>query len=149
MHYNNCRRYEIIRFMLDANPAGVSPKEIAAHLELSLSTVLKWGEDPDSSGSDMPSKYFKAFSKFTDDRRLLEWFLITTFPQKINGADGDIIDNLLSLDILKGEFSLEVRNALLDNHIDRNEAIIMRDRVARIREQCDIITEEINIMERN
>lgn len=148
MDYSQYARWQIVRLILDDNPANVCTKQIAAYLETSESNVAKWGEDPTGSGSDMPSKYIKPFSQFTNDTRLVDWFRFTSFPNIVTrGTDGEIIDQLLNLDVLRGTLSKNVMTALEDKFIDSDEAATIRDILGAMSEQIAIARKEIDLME--
>lgn len=53
-----------------------SAKQVAADLNLSLSTIYKWAEPPDAaagSGSTNPLDRIEALLKTTNDRRVVQW----------------------------------------------------------------------------
>jgi transposase len=53
-----------------------SPKQVAAHLGLSLSLIYKWAEPADAaagSGSANPLDRINALLNCTNDRRIVQW----------------------------------------------------------------------------
>jgi len=71
---NNKRQHEIIFDILEDNPANLSAKEIATRLNKSIATIYKWAEDPDFSGSPIPSDMILPLFYHTNDSRLIEFF---------------------------------------------------------------------------
>jgi len=137
MNYLNLQLHEVVRTVLDDNPRGVSPKQIAARLSLSLFTVLKWGEDPEGSGATIPVKYILAVSEITGDHSIVEWFARhinrRTVPiDRIAKRNGYISDELFQLDQLRGELSGVLLQALDDGRIDDSERGRLRDLAAKM-----------------
>jgi hypothetical protein len=64
--------HEILREVLQK----CSPKQVAAHLGLSVSMIYKWAEPPEQgvgSGSTNPLDRLEALCNCTNDRRLIQW----------------------------------------------------------------------------
>lgn len=59
-----------VRETVEENPAGLSIKEIAARMGVSLSLLYSWG-DPDEAGADIPLKRLVQFTLITNDSRAL------------------------------------------------------------------------------
>lgn len=126
MDYRNLSQHQVIRTILDDNPAKRSPKQIADFLGLSLSSVEKWGESPEGAGSHMSIKYILPFSFYTQDPRLIEYFafhmgkkLIDLEP--IKKCNGDILDEVFNLDIWRGRLSAALKFSLGDGQLDEKE----------------------------
>lgn len=145
MDYTNYRRFEIIRMILDNNPAAKSPKQIAVEMDRALSTVLKWGEDPEGSGSPLPRDLEEAFIRVTQDKRLYEWYLSTVILKPAVETDGDVYDNLLNLDIQRGEFSEEFKGAMQDKQITADELKRLRDILSRMIREISTLTMELTM----
>lgn len=122
MHYDNREEWEIVHAILSENPAKVSPKQIAAFLGRGLQTVYKWGQNPEFSGSPIPKDLILPFSKFTNDVRLLGFYLyqLGYYPAELepgNECNGEIIDDVMRLDVLRGELSRELLDASGDHKL--------------------------------
>lgn len=145
MDYNNYRRFEVIRMILDDNPAQKSPKQIAVDMDRALSTVLKWGEDPEGSGSPLPRDLEELFIRVTQDKRLYEWYLATIILKPAMEVNGDVYDNLLNLDIERGAFSEEFKNAMADKKINPEELKKLRDILSRMIREISTLTMELTM----
>ena len=126
MHYDNREEWEVVHAILSENPAKVSPKQIAAFLGRGLQTVYKWGQDPEFSGSPIPKDLILPFSKFTNDVRLLGFYLFQLgyYPAVLepgNECNGDIMDDVMRLDILRGELSRGLLEAMDDHKLTAEE----------------------------
>jgi hypothetical protein len=66
--------WEIVKEILKENTEGKSPKQIASYIGVSLSTIYRWAEDPESSGVLIPSDKIIQISLFTGDDRLIKFF---------------------------------------------------------------------------
>ncbi len=151
MDYDNLLEYEVINEILRANPAHKSPKQIAAHLGRSVVTVYKWGENPENSGAAMPKDYILPFSNFTQDKRLIEWYAHHHgYHLCANGpiiTNGDLFDQLLNMDKLRGVFAQELVDARKDGVITSIEARKLRDVLSRLADETRIAMAEIDELE--
>src|SRR5690349_1399162 len=113
-----------------------SPKQVAADLGLSLSTIYKWAEPPDAaagSGSTNPLDRIEALLLSTGDRRLVQWicqraggFFIqnpktTPHPHYLIPATNQIVQEFADLLHV-------IAAAAADNQISRKEAHAIRAR---------------------
>lgn len=126
MDYANLSAHQVIRAILDDNPAAKSPKQIAAFLGLSDISVLKWGEDPDGSGAPICSKYIIPFSVYTRDCRLIEFYAFHIGCRLAElepglSINGNIMDEVFNLDILRGALAGTLKTSLSDGRIDARE----------------------------
>lgn len=113
MDYANREEWEVVHAIIVDNTAGVSPKQIASFLGRSLQTVYKWGQDPEFSGSPIPKDLILPFTTFTKDVRLLEFYLyhIGYYAAPLEegkGCNGDVMDEVMRLDVLRGELSRDL-----------------------------------------
>ena len=66
--------YEVVKEILKENPNRKSPKQIADFLNVHVSTVYRWAEDPTgTSGVTIPTDKIKQLSVFTKDPRLIKY----------------------------------------------------------------------------
>lgn len=110
MDLSDKNQHEIIRAILDDNPNNRSPKQIASFFNCAVSTVLKWGEDPDGSGFPIPSQKMLPLMFFTGDLRLLKWMALQMnyriVPlEKTKDSNGILADDILKIDTLRGLMS--------------------------------------------
>jgi len=70
--------HEVLSLDLDQNPRNLSPKQIAAHLNVSLSALYKWTEPPDGSGMNFPSQRILEWINTTGSIRLIAWLNLQT-----------------------------------------------------------------------
>ena len=153
MDYANLSQHQVIRTILDDNPARRSPKQIADFLGLSLSSVEKWGEDPDDGpGSHMSSKYIRAFSSYTEDNRLIEYYAYHLGCRLVdleagNETNGEILDEVFNLDILRGSLSKTLKNALKDGDLNKNEKKTLREIAAGMIKELRTFQEELAVNE--
>lgn len=148
MNYADLQLHEIIRNVLDDNPKHSSPKQLAAKLGLSHFTLLKWGEDPDGSGSPIPAKYIIPFSELTGDHRVVEWFARqisrrTVALDMIKSGNGYISDELLGLDQIRGELSGVLLAALDDGKLSEDERYKLRELAAKMVEMLYVFQQEL------
>jgi len=150
MNYDNREEWEVVHEILMDNPAKVSPKQIASFLSRGLQTVYKWGQEPEYSGSPIPKDLVIPFSKFTNDVRLLGFYLyqVGYYPALIergSGCNGEVMDDLLRMDILRGELSRELLASLKDKIISRIEGKNLMDTAELMIEELRTFQEEIRI----
>lgn len=113
-----------------------SAKQVAAELNLSLSTIYKWAEPDDGTGSGTanPLDRIEALMKCTADKRLVQWicqrsggfFILnpTTnrpHPSFLIPATNEIVQEFADLLAV-------IATAAADNHITGKEAHAIRER---------------------
>ncbi|HWD90989.1 MAG TPA: phage regulatory CII family protein [Verrucomicrobiae bacterium] len=113
-----------------------SAKQVAAELNLSLSTIYKWAEPDDGTGSGTanPLDRIEALLRCTTDRRLVQWIcqrsggffilnptLNRPHPSFLIPATNEIVQEFADLLAV-------VATAAADNHITAKEAATIRDR---------------------
>jgi len=132
MNYDNLEEWQIVRRILENNPAKISPKQIAALLGRGLQTVYKWGENPEFSGSPIPKDMMLSFSNITNDLRLFGWYLFQLgyYPKRLESGsecNGEIMDDIMRLDILRGELSRRLLDSLADKKLTKQECRDLSD----------------------
>jgi hypothetical protein len=123
-----------------------SAKQVAAELKLSLSTIYKWAEPDDGTGSGTanPLDRIEALLKCTNDPRIVQWicqraggfFILNpktnkAHPAYLIPATNQIVQEFADLLAV-------IANAAGDNQITRQEATAIRDRW----EELKSVTEE-------
>jgi hypothetical protein len=134
--------YELLREVFQK----CSAKRVAAELELSLSTIYKWAEPEDGTGSGTanPLDRIEAIIKCTNDLRLVQWicqradgyFILNPKTNKPNSphlipATNEIVQDFADLLAV-------IATAAGDNQITRQEAASIRERW----EELKTVTEE-------
>jgi len=139
--YSEKARFEILRMMFDFNPAGRTPKMIANFLNLAVSTVLKWGEDPEGSGSDIPSKYEILIMLYCQDFRYVEWMAQQVGRRTVligqGHTDGKLADQFFNIDMLKGKLAETLKKSIADGNLDRFERNDLTGTLLDIISQCE------------
>jgi hypothetical protein len=123
-----------------------SAKQVAAELELSLSTIYKWAEPDDGTGSGTanPLDRIEALIKCTNDPRVVQWicqraggyFILNPKTNKPHSphlipATNEIVQEFADLLAV-------IATAAGDNQITRQESAAIRDRW----EELKTVTEE-------
>jgi transcriptional regulator with XRE-family HTH domain len=123
-----------------------SAKQVAAELELSPSTIYKWAEPDDGTGSGTanPLDRIEALLKCTNDPRIVQWicqraggfFILNpktnkAHPAYLIPATNEIVQEFADLLAV-------IATAAGDNQITRQEATAIRDRW----EELKSVTEE-------
>src|SRR5438105_2860353 len=113
-----------------------SAKQVAAELKLSLSTIYKWAEPDDGTGSGTanPLDRIEALLRCTSDRRLVQWicqrsggfFILNPatnrpHPSFLIPATNEIVQEFADLLAV-------IATAAADNHITGKEASAIRER---------------------
>ena len=113
-----------------------SAKQVAAELNLSLSTIYKWAEPDDGTGSGTanPLDRIEALLRCTADRRLVQWicqrsggfFILNPatnrpHPSFLIPATNEIVQEFADLLAV-------IATAAADNHITAKEASTIRER---------------------
>lgn len=67
--------YELISFIIQNNPARKSPKAIAVDMQVDLSTVYRWGENPKTSGIELTFERLLKFAQVTHSENLVVQYI--------------------------------------------------------------------------
>jgi regulatory protein CII len=150
MDYLDKAQYEIIRMMYDANPANKSTKQIANAFQLSLSTILKWAEQPgpDGSGSNIPSCYIVPLMIYCEDFRFVEWMAQQVGRRIIEiksiNTDGKISDEYFNIGMLHGDLSRSLKVFTADGKLNRDERSILKSTAIEIIKTCEGFVQELS-----
>lgn len=134
--------WEIVKLILRDNPGGKSPKQIASFLNVSLSTVYRFAEDPTSSGVAIPTDKITQLSVFTGDDRLIRHFAnecgyyIVTIPEKRRRPIKHIVKSLIRTIKEFSDFTAASSKALEDGALTAPES-------SEIKRECDEAIEAI------
>jgi len=148
MDYTNLEKWQVIQKILENNPAKQSPKQIASLLRRSVSVVYKWAENPDASGSPMPKELEESFSLITRDNRLYGYYLfhLGYYPaplEKGNPVNGEVMDDVMRLDVLRGELSRKLLDSLSDKKISTPEGIELNKTAELMIEELRTFQQEV------
>jgi hypothetical protein len=120
--------WEIVKELIEQNPNGKSPKQIAAFLGVSIALVYKWAQDPEASGSPISLGHAMRLSLYTGDHRLINYFaeelggvFIPLNPKKTNIKD--CTKALLKLIKEFGELASDSSAALSDGKLTGREKL--------------------------
>jgi len=118
------KMYQVIHQVIEGNPAGIGPKEIAARLGICTATLYKWGEDPDNSGSNIPAAHIIPFCTITRSTMLLAFlagqigYTIKKLPPI---GKTEISEDILFIGEQAGILIGMYRKYFMDNVLDENE----------------------------
>jgi hypothetical protein len=151
MLYYNKEEWEIVREMRDHNPLDLTVKQQANKLGLNESTVYKWGENPEFSGSPIPKKYIVIYCLILSDFRLIDWYAyqVNHFIKPIEPSgkiDGNILDNFFDVGSSFGSLSKEIKEALADGKIDSMEATKILALLPTMIKEIRTLQEELKII---
>jgi hypothetical protein len=126
MIYDNLDEWQVINEVLRNNQAGKSPQQIAAYLGRSTQTVYKWGQDPLASGSEIPKSMMIPFCSFTQDIRLLSWYLFQLDYQPISmksnrRLSGNYIQEIHRMDEARGRLAQYLIDVLYKQDLSRDD----------------------------
>jgi transcriptional regulator with XRE-family HTH domain len=131
-HFDTMQSHELLREVFQK----CSAKQVAAELGLSLSTIYKWAEPDDGTGSGTanPLDRIEALLRCTDDRRLVQWicqrsggfFILNPktnkpHPSYLIPATNEIVQEFADLLAV-------IATAAADNQITAKEATAIRER---------------------
>jgi hypothetical protein len=131
-HFVIMQSHELLREVFQK----CSAKQVAGELGLSLSTIYKWAEPDDGTGSGTanPLDRIQALLRCTDDRRLVQWicqraggfFILNPktnkpHPSYLIPATNEIVQEFADLLAV-------IATAAADNYITAKEAATIRER---------------------
>lgn len=131
-HFDTMQSHELLREVFQK----CSAKQVAAELNLSLSTIYKWAEPDDGTGSGTanPLDRIEALLRCTDDKRLVQWicqrsggfFILNPktnkpHPSFLIPATNEIVQEFADLLAV-------IATAAADNQITGKEAATIRER---------------------
>ena len=141
MDYSDKAQHEIIRMMYDGNPANRSVKQIAHLFQLAISTVEKWGEAPEGSGAEIPSKYIIPLMLYCNDFRYVEWMAQQVGRRTVvigeGNTDGRLADQFFNIDMLKGKLSETLKKSIAGGNLDRFERSDLTGNLLEIIKECE------------
>ena len=122
-----------------------SAKQVAAEMDLSLSTIYKWAEPDDGAGSGTPNPLdrIEALLKCTADPRIVQWICQRASGYFVNNPKAknhppDVISGTNQIVQDFADLLATIATATADNQITRQEADAIRARW----EELKSVTEE-------